>query len=257
MTEKLMPLRWHGLCPCHRAVAARTGCGCLAGRLLDDPDLRAPGRPGGGRMASAACPQPLRRPRRQPRDLPWPDFVSDAALRELIRLALANNRDLRVAVLNIEQARAQLADSPCRPVPHAEPGRHRHRAAQDRRQRRHQQRLHRRPVGHRLGDRFFRPRGQPEGRGAGAVPGHRRGALGRADQPDRGGGQRLAEPADQRRAAGADAAHPGHARGLAAPDEAAPGQWRRLGAGPAAGRVPDGRGARRAGSSSNACARWT
>jgi multidrug efflux system outer membrane protein len=39
-------------------------------------------------------------------DLPWPDFVGDAALRELIRLALANNRDLRVAVLNIEQARA-------------------------------------------------------------------------------------------------------------------------------------------------------
>ncbi len=39
-------------------------------------------------------------------DLPWPDFVSDAALRELIRLALVNNRDLRVAVLAIEQARA-------------------------------------------------------------------------------------------------------------------------------------------------------
>jgi multidrug efflux system outer membrane protein len=33
--------------------------------------------------------------------------VGDASLRELIRLALVNNRDLRVAVLNIEQARAQ------------------------------------------------------------------------------------------------------------------------------------------------------
>jgi multidrug efflux system outer membrane protein len=39
-------------------------------------------------------------------DLAWQDFVGDATLRELIRLALANNRDLRVAVLNMEQVRA-------------------------------------------------------------------------------------------------------------------------------------------------------
>lgn len=40
-------------------------------------------------------------------DLDWQDFIGDAHLRELVRLALANNRDLRVAALNIEQARAQ------------------------------------------------------------------------------------------------------------------------------------------------------
>jgi len=40
-------------------------------------------------------------------DLPWQQFVHDAQLRELIQLALENNRDLRVAVQNIEQARAQ------------------------------------------------------------------------------------------------------------------------------------------------------
>lgn len=40
-------------------------------------------------------------------DVPWQDFVGDARLRELIALALQNNRDLRVAVLAIEQARAQ------------------------------------------------------------------------------------------------------------------------------------------------------
>ena len=40
-------------------------------------------------------------------NLPWQDFVQDAALRELVALALQNNRDLRVAVQNIEQARAQ------------------------------------------------------------------------------------------------------------------------------------------------------
>ena len=37
----------------------------------------------------------------------WQDFFADAKLKRLIELALANNRDLRVAVLNIEQARAQ------------------------------------------------------------------------------------------------------------------------------------------------------
>jgi NodT family efflux transporter outer membrane factor (OMF) lipoprotein len=37
----------------------------------------------------------------------WQAFFGDARLRELIGIALRNNRDLRVAVLNIEQARAQ------------------------------------------------------------------------------------------------------------------------------------------------------
>ena len=37
----------------------------------------------------------------------WRDYFVDARLREVIALALANNRDLRVAALNIEQARAQ------------------------------------------------------------------------------------------------------------------------------------------------------
>jgi len=40
-------------------------------------------------------------------DIAWADFVSDARLRELIGLAVKNNRDLRVATLNIEQVRAQ------------------------------------------------------------------------------------------------------------------------------------------------------
>ena len=41
-------------------------------------------------------------------ELAWQDYFSDPALRRLIDTALTNNRDLRVAVLNIEQARAQL-----------------------------------------------------------------------------------------------------------------------------------------------------
>jgi multidrug efflux system outer membrane protein len=41
-------------------------------------------------------------------DLPWQDFFKDARLKRLIELSLQNNRDLRVAVLAIEQTRAQL-----------------------------------------------------------------------------------------------------------------------------------------------------
>ena len=40
-------------------------------------------------------------------DVAWQTFFSDAKLRQLIGMALANNRDLQIAVLNIEQARAQ------------------------------------------------------------------------------------------------------------------------------------------------------
>ncbi len=37
----------------------------------------------------------------------WRQFFTDERLKQLVTLALANNRDLRLAVLNIEQARAQ------------------------------------------------------------------------------------------------------------------------------------------------------
>jgi multidrug efflux system outer membrane protein len=40
-------------------------------------------------------------------DIGWQDFFSDPALQGLIALSLANNRDLRVAVLNVAQAQAQ------------------------------------------------------------------------------------------------------------------------------------------------------
>ena len=39
-------------------------------------------------------------------DIDWQRYFTDARLKRLIEIALANNRDLRVAVLNIEQARA-------------------------------------------------------------------------------------------------------------------------------------------------------
>ncbi len=39
-------------------------------------------------------------------EIAWPRFFADARLKRLVELALAANRDLRIAVLNIEQARA-------------------------------------------------------------------------------------------------------------------------------------------------------
>ncbi|WP_420144944.1 efflux transporter outer membrane subunit [Sphingobium sp.] len=42
-----------------------------------------------------------------PADTAWRDFFTDARLARVIETALANNRDLRIAVANVEQARAQ------------------------------------------------------------------------------------------------------------------------------------------------------
>ena len=41
-------------------------------------------------------------------ELPWADFLADARTRALVDIALKNNRDLRIAVLNVEQSRAAL-----------------------------------------------------------------------------------------------------------------------------------------------------
>src|ERR1700739_1931752 len=40
-------------------------------------------------------------------DIGWRDFFRDPALQGLIALSLANNRDLRVATLNVQEAQAQ------------------------------------------------------------------------------------------------------------------------------------------------------
>ena len=40
-------------------------------------------------------------------DIAWQDFIIDEKLKKVVGLALENNRDLRVAALNIDRARAQ------------------------------------------------------------------------------------------------------------------------------------------------------
>ena len=39
-------------------------------------------------------------------DLAWRDYFTNSTLRKVIDLALSNNRDLRIAALNIERAQA-------------------------------------------------------------------------------------------------------------------------------------------------------
>jgi len=101
MTEPQTPTRrtaW----PCPRTLPAIAAAAVLAGCSMI-PAYERPAAPVAAQWPAPALASQAATPAA---DLPWTDFVSDAALRELIRLALANNRDLRVAVLNIEQARA-------------------------------------------------------------------------------------------------------------------------------------------------------
>ena len=60
------------------------------------PGAAPAGAPGAGANVTAAA------------DLSWSDFIADARIRALVGIALHNNRDLRLAVLNVEQVRAQL-----------------------------------------------------------------------------------------------------------------------------------------------------
>lgn len=77
------------------AAAVLTLAGCASTTNYERPAAPVPATWPDANTASAAAP------------LPWQQFYTDAQLRELITLALQNNRDLRVALLNVEQARAQ------------------------------------------------------------------------------------------------------------------------------------------------------
>ncbi|MEO8389004.1 MAG: efflux transporter outer membrane subunit [Polaromonas sp.] len=61
-----------------------------------------------GLSSSSSQAQPASVPAGAAADIEWQTFFSDPKLRQLIDAALRNNRDLRIAVLNIEQARAQF-----------------------------------------------------------------------------------------------------------------------------------------------------
>jgi NodT family efflux transporter outer membrane factor (OMF) lipoprotein len=77
------------------AAAALAGCSFI-------PTYERPAAP-----VPAAFPFPAAESGTPATQLPWQDFFPDPRLRQLIAIALANNRDLRVAALNVEVARAQ------------------------------------------------------------------------------------------------------------------------------------------------------
>jgi len=91
-------------CPLARTLPALAAAAVMAGCSLA-PTYERPAAPVAADWPAPAPAAPASSAR-PAGDLPWADFVGDSSLRELIRLALVNNRDLRVAVLNIEQARA-------------------------------------------------------------------------------------------------------------------------------------------------------
>lgn len=82
--------------PAVLALSTLTGCMSLAPRY-ERPAAPVPER---FPVPSAAASGPAAA------DIGWSEFFADARLRALIELALANNRDLRVAALNVERARA-------------------------------------------------------------------------------------------------------------------------------------------------------
>lgn len=88
------------------AVLCSSACGMLEPRLPDAaPAIPAewplpPTTAGAPAAAAESAPQAAA-------DIGWREFFTDPNLEELIAQALANNRDLRVAMLNVEKARAQ------------------------------------------------------------------------------------------------------------------------------------------------------
>ncbi len=77
-----------------------SGCVSLA-PSYEQPALPVPERFSLSKNALTEAPADLQ-------DTGWREFFVDAALRELIETALASNRDLRLAVIKLEQAKAQM-----------------------------------------------------------------------------------------------------------------------------------------------------
>lgn len=89
-------------------TAALAASAWLAGCSLM-PTYERPGAPVAAQWPDSAAVAPAETPGAQSlATLAWQDYFSDPTLRRLIDTALANNRDLRVAGLNVAQARAQL-----------------------------------------------------------------------------------------------------------------------------------------------------
>ncbi|MCY1205980.1 Outer membrane protein OprM [compost metagenome] len=74
--------------------------GCSLMPAYQQPAAPVPGKFAGDTTGADTASMPVS-------DLGWRDVFTDPSLQRVIEMSLANNRDLRVAVLNIEKARAQ------------------------------------------------------------------------------------------------------------------------------------------------------
>ncbi|MBW5415233.1 efflux transporter outer membrane subunit [Pseudomonas sp. MAG002Y] len=75
---------------------------CLVGCVNLAPDYQTPEAP-----IPSQWPAPAAVSEQLPADIGWEQFFTDARLRNTVRLALSNNRDLRIAALDIQKARAE------------------------------------------------------------------------------------------------------------------------------------------------------
>ena len=91
--------------PLRAAAAAALAC-CLAACNTMAPRYERPAAPVAAAFPAAAASAATTGV--APAAQPWQGYFQDPRLAQLIAAALANNRDLRVAVLNIEVARAQV-----------------------------------------------------------------------------------------------------------------------------------------------------
>ncbi|MHB8283756.1 MAG: efflux transporter outer membrane subunit [Caulobacteraceae bacterium] len=95
------------------ALATALLAGCTMAPTYERPVSPVPAAlPAGGAYGAAQPAQTAAA------DLGWRDFFSDPKLQQVIQLALNNNRDLRVAVLNIAEAHAQYRIQRAALVPH-------------------------------------------------------------------------------------------------------------------------------------------
>ncbi|MFT4046182.1 MAG: AdeC/AdeK/OprM family multidrug efflux complex outer membrane factor [Solimonas sp.] len=87
-----------------RFTMAAAAAAALASACTLEPHYRRPDAPVAAGYAAAASEVPAQQ---AAADIGWREFFADPRLQKLIEVALANNRDLRVSMLNVEAARAQ------------------------------------------------------------------------------------------------------------------------------------------------------
>lgn len=95
--------------PALRVAMAVVVAASLSACMSLAPHYERPAAPVPAQLPAAAADVPDTQASAQP--LTWQEFVQDPALRSLVEQALRNNRDLRVAMLNVDRARAQLGAS--------------------------------------------------------------------------------------------------------------------------------------------------